>query len=125
MPPVAGAAAARRLAAEVAAGLWFGSLALLADADGVHVGQEELDVRSVRRIVGPRRLVGVSTHSLQQAKQAVLDGADYLGVGPVFHSQTKSFDNFAGLETIRAVAEEITLPWYAIGGIDGETTSPR
>ncbi len=94
-------------------------LALLADADGVHVGQEELDVRSVRRIVGPRRLVGVSTHSLQQAKQAVLDGADYLGVGPVFHSQTKSFDNFAGLETIRAVAEEITLPWYAIGGIDG------
>ena len=95
-------------------------LALLADADGVHVGQEELDVHSARRIVGPGRLVGVSTHSLQQARQAVLDGADYLGVGPVFPSQTKSFDNFAGLDTIRAVAEEITLPWYAIGGISGQ-----
>jgi len=92
-------------------------LALLSDADGVHVGQEELDVRSVRRIVGPGRLVGVSTHSIDQARQAVLDGADYLGVGPVFPSQTKSFDSFAGLDTIRAVAREITLPWFAIGGI--------
>jgi len=95
-------------------------LALLADADGVHVGQDELDVRSVRRIVGPGRLVGVSTHSIQQARQAVLDGADYLGVGPVFASQTKSFDSLAGLEFVTAVAAEIALPWYAIGGISGE-----
>ena len=96
-------------------------LAVLADADGVNVGQQELDVRSVRRIVGPNRLVGVSTHSIQQARQAVLDGADYLGVGPVFPSQTKSFDSYAGLEFVRAVAHEITLPWYAIGGISAET----
>ncbi len=95
-------------------------LALLADADGVHVGQHELDVRSVRRIVGPGRLVGVSTHSIPQARQAVLDGADYLGVGPVFASQTKSFDSLAGLDFVTAVAEEITLPWYAIGGISSE-----
>ena len=95
-------------------------LAVLADADGVHVGQQELDVRSVRRIVGPNRLVGVSTHSIQQARQAVLDGADYLGVGPVFPSQTKSFDSYAGLAFVRAVAQEITLPWYAIGGISAE-----
>ena len=95
-------------------------LALLADADGVHVGQHELDVRSVRRIVGPGRLVGVSTHSIEQARQAVLDGADYLGVGPVFASQTKSFDSLAGLEFVTAVAAEITLPWYAIGGISDE-----
>ncbi len=92
-------------------------LALLADADGVHVGQDELDVRSVRRIVGSSRLVGVSTHSLQQARQAVLDGADYLGVGPVFPSTTKSFDQLAGLDFVRAVAQDITLPWFAIGGI--------
>jgi thiamine-phosphate pyrophosphorylase len=92
-------------------------LALLADADGVHVGQDELDVRSVRRIVGSSRLVGVSTHSLQQARQAVLDGADYLGVGPVFPSTTQSFDQLAGLDFVRAVAQDITLPWFAIGGI--------
>src|SRR5262249_48818391 len=61
-------------------------LAVATDADGVHVGQEELPVKEARAIVGPRRLVGVSTHSIEQARQAVLDGADYLGVGPVFPS---------------------------------------
>lgn len=92
-------------------------LAVLADADGVHVGQEELSVREARRIVGPFRLVGVSTHTIEQARQAVLDGADYLGVGPCFATSTKSFDQLAGLDFVRQVAAEITLPWFAIGGI--------
>ncbi|MHC4875551.1 MAG: thiamine phosphate synthase [Planctomycetota bacterium] len=92
-------------------------LAVLCDADGVHVGQEELSVRDVRRVIGPDRLVGVSTHSIDQARQAVLDGADYLGVGPVFPSHTKSFTDFAGLDFVRSVADDIALPWYAIGGI--------
>lgn len=95
-------------------------LAVLTDADGVHVGQEELSVRQARRIVGPDRLVGVSTHTLQQARQAVNEGADYLGVGPVFPSQTKAFSQFAGLDFVRQVADEITLPWFAIGGITPE-----
>lgn len=95
-------------------------LAVLCGADGVHVGQDELSVRDVRRIVGPERLIGVSTHSIKQARQAVLDGADYLGVGPVFSSKTKSFDKFAGLDFVRQVADEITLPWFAIGGISSE-----
>jgi thiamine-phosphate pyrophosphorylase len=95
-------------------------LAVLTDADGVHVGQEELSVRHARRIVGPNRLVGVSTHSIEQARTAVDDGADYLGVGPVFPSQTKTFENLAGLDFVRQVAEEIQLPWYAIGGITPE-----
>ena len=93
-------------------------IAVLADADGVHVGQEELTVRDARRIVGPDRLVGVSTHTIEQARQAVLDGADYLGVGPTFPSGTKAFDHFAGLEFVQQVAAEIALPWFAIGGID-------
>ena len=92
-------------------------LAVLAEADGVHVGQDELSVREARRIVGPQRLVGVSTHTLEQARQAVLDGADYLGVGPCFATSTKSFDQLAGLDFVRQVAAEITLPWFAIGGI--------
>ncbi|MCC7424655.1 MAG: thiamine phosphate synthase [Planctomycetaceae bacterium] len=95
-------------------------IAVLADADGVHVGQEELSVRDARRIVGPDRLVGVSTHTIAQARQAVLDGADYLGVGPVFPSGTKKFAEFAGLDFVREVAAEITLPWFAIGGITPE-----
>lgn len=98
-------------------------LAVLCEADGVHVGQEELSVRDARRIVGPDRLVGVSTHSIEQARQAVLDGASYLGVGPTFQSGTKSFSEFAGLDYVRNVAQEISLPWYAIGGIDETNVS--
>ncbi len=94
-------------------------LAVLADADGVHVGQDELTVREARRIVGPQRLVGASTHTIEQARQAALDGADYLGVGPCFATGTKSFEQLAGLDFVRQVALEITLPWFAIGGING------
>jgi thiamine-phosphate pyrophosphorylase len=98
-------------------------LALLTDADGVHIGQEELTVREARRILGPNRLVGVSTHSIEQARQAVLDGADYIGVGPVFATKTKSFSHLAGLDFVRQVATEITLPAFAIGGIDLDNLS--
>lgn len=93
-------------------------LAVLCDADGVHVGQDELSVSDARRIIGPDHLVGVSTHSIDQARQAVLDGANYIGVGPTFTSRTKSFSEFAGLDYVRQVAEEISLPAFAIGGID-------
>jgi thiamine-phosphate pyrophosphorylase len=95
-------------------------LAVVTDADGVHVGQDELSVKEARRIVGPQRLVGVSTHTIEQARRAVLDGADYIGVGPVFPSSTKAFEFLAGLELIREVAAEISLPWFAIGGINAE-----
>jgi len=93
-------------------------LAALSRADGVHVGQEELSVKDARTIVGPDALVGVSTHSIEQARQAVLDGANYIGVGPVFPSGTKPFEQFPGLDLLRAVAAEIRLPAFAIGGID-------
>jgi thiamine-phosphate pyrophosphorylase len=92
-------------------------LAVLAQADGVHVGQEELSVKDARSIVGPDLLIGVSTHSIEQARQAALDGANYIGVGPTFPSTTKQFDRFPGLELLRTVAAEITLPAFAIGGV--------
>ena len=92
-------------------------LAVLAHADGVHVGQEELPVSEARKIVGPDLLIGVSTHDIEQARQAVADGADYLGCGPTFPSQTKSFDHYPGLDFLRQVAAEIKLPAFAIGGI--------
>jgi thiamine-phosphate pyrophosphorylase len=92
-------------------------LAVLADADGVHVGQEELTVKDARTVIGPRKLIGVSTHSIEQARQAVLDGANYIGCGPTFPSPTKTFDAFAGLAFLRTVAPEIKLPAFAIGGI--------
>jgi thiamine-phosphate pyrophosphorylase len=65
-------------------------------------------------------LIGISTHSIEQARAAVLDGANYLGVGPTFPSQTKAFDQFAGLDYLRLAASEVRLPTFAIGGISGE-----
>jgi thiamine-phosphate pyrophosphorylase len=98
-------------------------VAKLARADGVHVGQNELSVKDARTIVGPDALVGVSTHTIEQARQAVLDGANYIGVGPTFPSGTKRFEQFPGVELLRAVAAEIRLPAFAIGGIDGENAA--
>ena len=95
-------------------------LAVLSQADAVHVGQEELSVKDVRTIVGPEALIGVSTHSIEQARQAVLDGANYIGVGPTFSSGTKQFAKFPGLDLLRAVAAEIRLPAFAIGGVTPE-----
>lgn len=92
-------------------------IACLVGADGVHVGQSDMPALLARQFVGSERLVGVSTHSLLQAQQAVLDGADYIGVGPVFPSSTKEFTDLAGLVYVEQAAAEIALPSYAIGGI--------
>jgi thiamine-phosphate pyrophosphorylase len=96
-------------------------IARLAEADGVHVGQDELSVRDVRRIVGPDALVGVSTHNLDQLRQAILDGASYVGVGPTFPSGTKNFESLAGLDFVRQAAAETSLPAFVIGGITPQT----
>ncbi len=93
-------------------------IARLVQADGVHLGQEDLPVHQARQLLGANALIGVSTHTLAQVEAAVLDGADYLGVGPVFPSQTKAFTELAGLEFIRAATALTTLPAFAIGGID-------
>lgn len=93
-------------------------IAVLSHADGVHVGQEELSAKDARTVVGPDALVGVSTHSIEQARQAVLSGANYIGVGPTFPSRTKEFDRFPGIALLDAVVSEIRLPAFAIGGID-------
>jgi thiamine-phosphate pyrophosphorylase len=93
-------------------------LALLVDADGVHVGQEDLPVAAVRSLVGPDRAIGLSTHSPEQARAAVAAGADYIGVGPIYATQTKD-DVCApvGLSYLEYVVREIDLPFVAIGGI--------
>jgi thiamine-phosphate pyrophosphorylase len=96
-------------------------IARMAEADGVHLGQDDLPVRDARRVVGPDLLIGVSTHSIDQVRAAVLDGADYLGVGPTFPSRTKAFDQFPGLAFVSAAAAETVLPAFVLGGITPET----
>ncbi len=93
-------------------------IAILSDADGVHVGQEDLPAREVRHLIGDDRLVGVSTHAMAQARAALADGADYIGVGPVFYSATKPRDILPGLAYATQAAKEMTIPTVAIGGIN-------
>lgn len=92
-------------------------IAVLSDAHGVHVGQGDLPAVEVRKMVGNDLIVGVSTHEMTHARQAVLNGADYIGVGPVFRSGTKPRDILPGLSYARQVAQEIRIPALAIAGI--------
>jgi thiamine-phosphate pyrophosphorylase len=96
-------------------------IARLVGADGVHVGQDDLPVREARRILGPDALIGVSTHTIEQVQQAVVDGASYLGVGPTFPTATKEFAAYPGLEFVRLALAETTLPAFVLGGVNAET----
>ncbi|MCC9598998.1 thiamine phosphate synthase [Stieleria sp. JC731] len=96
-------------------------LAIIAGADGVHVGQDELTVQQARRIVGDEMLIGVSTHNLDQVHDAIAEGADYIGCGPTFPSKTKSFESHPGLKFLNDVhvgTKQTPRPAFAIGGID-------
>ncbi len=97
-------------------------LALLLEADGVHVGQTDLPARAVRRLIGPERLLGVSAATLSEAVQAEADGADYIGVGPVFEARGTKSDagNPLGLDVLQAIRKKCHLPLIAIGGINKE-----
>jgi thiamine-phosphate pyrophosphorylase len=92
-------------------------VAVAVGADGVHVGATDLPTTLVRRVIGPQGLVGRTAHTVDEAAAAAADGADYLGIGPCFPSATKGFDRFATEEFLRTVAQEISLPAFAIGGI--------
>ncbi len=95
-------------------------IAKLAEADGVHLGQDDLSVSQARGVLGPDALIGVSTHSIEQVRLAILDGADYLGLGPTFPSRTKNFEQFPGLDFLCAASRETSLPAFALGGIGPE-----
>ena len=93
-------------------------LALAVEADGVHLGQDDLPVEVARRLVGREVLIGVSTHTEDQALAAQRQGADYLGVGPIFATPTKPEYQPMGPALLEAVSRCVTIPYVAIGGID-------
>jgi len=95
----------------------YPELALEVEADGVHLGQEDMPIAEARRLLGGDKIIGISTHSIEQAREAVRAGADYIGVGPVYPTPTKPGRPAAGLEYVRQAAAEIAIPWVAIGGI--------
>jgi thiamine-phosphate diphosphorylase len=87
-------------------------------ADGVHLGQDDMDPAEARRIVGPEGIIGLSTHSREQIEAAAAQPIDYISVGPIWETPTKEGRPATGLELIRTAAEIARLPWFAIGGID-------
>ncbi len=90
------------------------------DADGVHLGQDDLPQKIVSKILGEDKIIGRSTHSVAQALKAQKEGADYIGVGPVWETNTKKHRRAVGLELIKNVAQQTTLPFFPIGSIKTE-----
>lgn len=95
-------------------------LAVEVSADGVHVGQDDVTVDGARAVVGPERLVGLSTHSPAQIDAAAGAGVDYIGVGPVHATPTKPGRPAVGFDLVRYAARHATVPFFAIGGISAE-----
>lgn len=93
-------------------------LALAMNADGVHLGQQDLPIALARKLLGPQRLVGRSTTNPEEMQRAIAEGADYIGVGPVYETPTKADKAAAGLEYVQYAAKHASIPWFAIGGID-------
>ncbi len=92
-------------------------VALGCDADGLHVGQRDLEAGKARRLLGPKRILGVSAQTVADARLAVENGADYLGVGAIFPTATKADADAVSLETLRAICAAVSVPVVAIGGI--------
>ncbi len=91
-------------------------IAVAVDADGVHLGQDDLPLREAREVMG-ERIIGISTHSLSEAVDAARGGADYIGFGPVFRTTTKNAGEPKGLDALVEIKRHVTIPVVAIGGI--------
>lgn len=95
-------------------------IAALVEADGVHLGQEDLPLAAGRRLMGRAKIVGISTHAIEQARAAESGGADYIGFGPMYPGGLKDVRKGQGLENLRAVRAAVRIPIVAIGGITEE-----
>ena len=93
-------------------------LALSLDSDGIHLGQNDTLPEEARKLLGEKKIIGLSTHSINQMREAVKKDIDYISIGPIFPTPTKPDYKSIGLEIIKTAAKEINIPFVAIGGID-------
>jgi len=93
-------------------------IAIAADADGVHVGQKDMEAGKVRELIGKDKILGVSVQTVEQAMLAEKNGADYLGVGAVFKTSSKEDADIVSYETLKAICKAVSIPVVAIGGIN-------
>src|SRR4030042_3998287 len=98
----------------------YADIALAVDADGVHLGQDDLPIEEARKIMGSNKIIGISTHSLEQAKEAEKGASDYIGFGPVFRTTTKDVGSPKGTDMLKEIKRQVHLPVVAIGGINIE-----
>lgn len=96
-------------------------IAAAVDADGVHLGQDDLPIEFARELLGKKKLIGISTHSREQAVAAEAGGADYIGFGPIFATTTKDAGQVQGCAGITRIKQAVSVPVIAIGGISHET----
>ena len=87
------------------------------NADGIHLGQQDMSALEARNIIGDEKIIGVSTHSITQARQAQKDGADYIAIGPIYPTSTKGHEPSVGIEIIHEISEAVSIPIIAIGAI--------
>lgn len=93
------------------------NIAIACKADGIHIGQEDMELSNVRKLVGEDMIIGVSAHTVEEAIKAQEGGADYIGIGAVFATSTKTDVDVLSFETLRSICEAVDIPTVAIGGI--------
>lgn len=96
----------------------YTDIALAVNADGVHLGQKDLPLKEARKILGKEKIMGVSTHNIDEAIAAEAGGADYIGFGPVFHTATKDAGKPKGIAMLKEIKKHVKIPVVAIGGIN-------
>ena len=98
-------------------------IALASNADGVHLGQDDLDLRTSRKLLGYSKLIGISANNEIDISNALKNGCDYIGIGPVFETATKKNKKPLGIEKIKTLTKDLNIPWFAIGGIKSNNIS--
>ena len=93
------------------------NIAIACKADGIHIGQEDMELTNVRKLVGEDMIIGVSAHTVEEAIKAQEDGADYIGIGAVFATSTKTDVDVLSFDTLKSICEAVDIPTVAIGGI--------
>jgi len=98
-------------------------LALASDADGIHLGQDDLDLKTARKLLGNSKIIGISANNEIDISNAIKEGCDYIGIGPVFETETKKNKKPIGIEKIQTLTKDLNIPWFAIGGIKSNNIS--
>ncbi len=98
-------------------------IALASNADGVHLGQDDLDLKNARKLLGYSKIIGISANNEIDISNALNEGCDYIGIGPVFETATKKNKKPLGIEKIKTLTKDLNIPWFAIGGIKSKNIS--